>query len=146
MGVALTRHSPCGQWGLHEDVVFGLVADPLLGGARSFVIATVNTTSIYSYAADLLDFPASLIAVQETKLCQGDIAILSSLQSKWQLFHPVLPLGTGDRHTRSGGVLLMADHSWQVQVLPTPQLLAEDHNCLVFMAQHRSSSYRLVGA
>eukprot|EP00971_Amphidinium_carterae_P328997 6461208-Amphidinium_carterae.1 len=96
--------------------------------------------------AELLDFPATMVAVQETKLCQGDTAVLGALRANWQLFHPELPTGTGDRRTRSGGVLLMADRSWQVQVLPAPLLQAESHNCLVFSALHRSSSYHFVGA
>eukprot|EP00971_Amphidinium_carterae_P168337 3335616-Amphidinium_carterae.1 len=55
-------------------------------------------------------------------------------------------MGTGDRRVRSGGVMLMADRSWQLRLLPTPELHAEVHNCLLFEAQHRPSSYQLIGA
>eukprot|EP00971_Amphidinium_carterae_P024185 477536-Amphidinium_carterae.8 len=59
-------------------------------GARAagFTLGTVNVTSIYSYSAKLLDFPATIVAVQGTKLCQGDTAVFEALRANWQLFHP----------------------------------------------------------
>eukprot|EP00971_Amphidinium_carterae_P165919 3288733-Amphidinium_carterae.3 len=127
MNAGLEYHSSSTlQWDLHGTLVPDRDVDPLLRGSRSFALGTLNITSLYSFSAQLLDFPASLVAVQETKLCQGDIAVLGSLRVNWQLFHPELPLGTGDRRVRSGSVMLMADRAWQ--------------------AQHRASSYHLVGA
>eukprot|EP00971_Amphidinium_carterae_P286015 5678938-Amphidinium_carterae.1 len=146
MGAALWVHSLFGQWDTHATLASGCAVDPLLGGSRCFSIGTVNVTSIYTYSTSLLDFPASLIAVQETKMCQGDTGILGPLRANWQVFHPALPVGTGDRRSRSGGVLLLADKAWQVEILQKPPLHAEAHNCLVFSALHRPSSYRLVGA
>eukprot|EP00971_Amphidinium_carterae_P189520 3761957-Amphidinium_carterae.1 len=113
MDAILTGHSHLGQWHVHGYLESGMDVDPLVGGSRCFTLGTVNITSIYSYSAELLDFPATMVAVQETRLCQGDTAILGALRANWQLFHPELPEGTGDRRTRSGGVLVLADRSWQ---------------------------------
>eukprot|EP00971_Amphidinium_carterae_P074083 1464267-Amphidinium_carterae.2 len=66
MDEVIMGHSPKGQWVLHAFSARALEEDPLLGGSRCFSLGTVNITSLYSYSAELLDFPASLVAVQET--------------------------------------------------------------------------------
>eukprot|EP00971_Amphidinium_carterae_P345538 6486541-Amphidinium_carterae.2 len=111
----------------------------LAGGAASITVGTLNVTSIYSAAPALRDLPLSLLAIQETKLCLGNTGTLNMLRARWDVYLPDLPAGDGDRRTRSGGVMLLCERQWQVDLLALDGLRAARHNVLLFGLHHKPS-------
>eukprot|EP00971_Amphidinium_carterae_P058915 1164946-Amphidinium_carterae.2 len=120
----------------------------LAGGAATVTSGTLNVTSVYSTAPALRDIPLSLLAVQETKLCVGDTSVLNMLRKRWDIYLPELPLGDGDRRTRSGGVMLLyiCERQWKVDVISMDGLRAAKHNFLLFGLHHKPTGFRCHGA